>query len=277
MAIEKSKRPAEFGDFELAGWDARIAGYNDALGDVSRQTAAPMVEAARVKAGMHVLDVCCGPGMLTQAALERGARAVGLDFAANVVALAQSLVPRGEFRRGDAMALPFADGEFDAVICGYGVMHVPDPEKALREMVRVVRKGGRVALSVWDSTTANHGFGLVYAAARAHGRLEVPLPHGADFFQFSTDATMRAALADVGLANIETRLLPQTWRVKSAAHMLNGMVNGTVRASSMLSAQTPEAMTGIRDFIQRTIEGMRNPAGGFDVPLPALIGSGAKP
>jgi SAM-dependent methyltransferase len=277
MAIEKSKSPDEFRKFELAGWDTKIAGYDDALGPVSRQTVAPLLDAANVTAGIRVLDVCCGPGMLAQGAIERGAQADGLDFSESVVAYARERVPRGKFHRGDAMALPFDDDEFDAVVCSYGVMHVPDPEQALREMVRVARRGGRVALSVWESGTTDNGFGLVYAAVRAHGRLDVPLPHGPDFFQFSTDAKMRAACADVGLTRIETRVYPQNWHVGSAAMVLDGIVNGTVRASSLLRAQDADAVTGIQDFIRRAIDGYRNPAGGFDIPLPALIGGGTKP
>jgi SAM-dependent methyltransferase len=277
MAIEKSKSPTEFGDFELAGWDTNIAGYDRAFGAVSRQTVRPMLDAANVRPGMRVLDVCCGPGMLAQGAIERGAQATGLDFAAEVVALAKQLVPQGEFRRGDAMGLPFADNSFDTVVCGYGVMHVPDPEKALREMFRVVRPQGRVAISVWDNLTPNNGFGLIYAAVRAHGKLDVPLPHGADFFQFSTHEKMRAALSEPGLVAVETALFDQRWHVQSAQEVLDAMRNGTVRASSLLGAQSATATQEISRFIQRVLNDLPSAAGGFDVPLPALIGSGAKP
>ena len=74
------------------------------------------------------------------------------------------------------------------------MMHVPDAEQVLREMRRVVRPGGRIAVSVWDTQTPHNGFGLVYVAVRAHGNLNVPLPHGADFFQFGTVEKMHAAL-----------------------------------------------------------------------------------
>src|SRR6478735_1079172 len=108
VAIEKSNNPAAFLEFERAGWAANIAGYDDAFGPVSRQTVGPTLDAANLRSGMHLLDVCCGPGMLAQAAIERGARAVGLDFP-EVVELARRLVPGGEFQPGDAQALPFAD------------------------------------------------------------------------------------------------------------------------------------------------------------------------
>ena len=276
MAIEKSKSPDEFISFERAGWDANIAGYDHSFGPVSRQTVRPTLDAAAVSSGMRVLDVCTGPGMLVEAAIGRGAQATGLDFSHEVVELARRRVPAGEFRQGDAQSLPFPDNTFDAVVCGYGVMHIPEPERAMREMVRVVRPGGRVAISVWDSTTLNNGFGLIYAAVRAHGTLNIPLPHGPDFFQFSTEAKMRAALAEIGLTKLETALVDQRWNVKSASQYMDAMRGGTVRARAVLAGQTEAATIEIRGFFEQTLAGMANPDGGFDVPLPALVGSGAK-
>jgi ubiquinone/menaquinone biosynthesis C-methylase UbiE len=277
MAIEKSRNPAEFADFELAGWGANIAGYDQTFGRVSRQSVRPILDAAKVRSGMRVLDVCCGPGMLSQAAIGRGAYAIGLDFSAEVVDLARSLVPTGAFQRGDAQALQFPDNAFDAVVCGYGVIHVPEPEVALAEMFRVVCPGGRVAISVWDNTTPNNGFGLVYAAIRAHGKLDVPVPHGPDYFQFSTKEKMRAALTEIGFTKVETTFFDQQWHVESATQVLEALRKGTVRAGAVLAGQSETAMIGIHHFFEQTLNGLRNPVEGFDVPLPALIGSGAKP
>jgi ubiquinone/menaquinone biosynthesis C-methylase UbiE len=156
MPIEQSRDPQQFSAFELAGWDSNISGYDSAFGEVARQTVGSMLDAAHVTSGMRVLDVCCGPGMLSAGALDRGAEAVGLDFSVEAVELARKLVPKGRFERGDAQALPFPAGHFDAVLCGYGLMHLPEPAAALREILRVLRPGGRAALSVWDAT----GFGF---------------------------------------------------------------------------------------------------------------------
>ena len=274
MAIEKSNNPAEFLEFERAGWATNIAGYDDAFGPVSRQTVGPTLDAANVRSGMHLLDVCCGPGMLAQAAIERGASAVGLDFP-EVVELARRLVPGGEFKAGDAQVLPFVDDTFDAVVCGYGVMHLPDAEKAMREMLRVLRPGARAAISVWDSRTTNQ-FSLVYAAVRAHGNINVPLPHGADFFQFSTPEKMRAGLSEAGFVSVEATAFDQKWRVKSAQQVLDAIRDGTVRARALMAAQTDAAMVGIRQFFEQALDAMGSPEKGYDVPLSAIIGSGAK-
>ena len=160
MPIEQSRDPKQFSAFELSGWDTNISGYDSAFGAVARQTVRPMLDAARVTRGMRVLDVCCGPGMLAAGALERGAEATGLDFSLEAVELARRLVPNGRFEQGDAQALPFPAESFDAVLCGYGLMHLPEPAAALREMLRVLRPGGRAALSVWDASRLRFYLGL---------------------------------------------------------------------------------------------------------------------
>jgi SAM-dependent methyltransferase len=102
-------------------------------------------------------------------------------------------VPGAEFRQGDAQTLPFEADSFDSVVCGYGIIHVPEPQKALSEMRRVLKPGGCLAVSVWEAAKPGNGFGLLFGAIRKHGDLNVPLPHGPDFFQFSEPDKLKAA------------------------------------------------------------------------------------
>jgi SAM-dependent methyltransferase len=275
MVIERSKNPQDFVVFERAGWDEHIVGYDHAFGPVSRQTVRPTLDAARVSAGMRVLDVCTGPGMLAEAALQRGAIAVGLDFSAEVVDFARRRVPTAEFRRGDAQDLPFPNDSFDAVVCGYGIMHIPEPDLALREMLRVVRPGGRVALSVWDGSTPSSIFALIYAAVRAHGTIDVSLPHGPDFFQFGTLEKMQAALVEVGLIQVEAEAFAPIWHLDDASQAIDIILMGTVRASALLAAQSDTAATAIRHFLEEALNEFSNASGGLEVPLPVVIGNGA--
>ncbi len=276
MEIQKSNSPLEFLEFERSGWGAYMEGYNDTFAAVTRQTVQATLSAAEVDSGDRVLDLCCGPGMLSAAAVSMGASAVGLDFA-GVVALARKLVPGAEFLEGDATELPFPDNSFDAIVCGYGILHVPDPETAMREMLRVLRPGGRAAMSVWDNEVSPTGFGLVYKAVHDYANLDIPLPHGPNIFQFSTLEKMRDALSAVGFASIKTTSFAQSWHVKSGKQSLDAAHEGTVRTRAVLAAQTPEVIAKIGNAFEEGLAGMRTSDGGFNVPMPAIIGSGAKP
>lgn len=275
MLIEKSKSPVEYLDFERVGWDKHIASYNDAIGPVTRQTVQATLNAAQVGPGTRLLDICCGPGMLAEAATKRGAKAVGLDFP-GVVTLARKLVPAAEFQSGDALDLPFPDELFDAVVCGYGIMHVPDPEKGMQEMLRVLRPGGHAALTVWDNVP-NSGLSIVYHAVHDFADLNLDMPHGPSIFQFSALEKMRNALSGIGFANAEATIFSQTWRLKSAQQMLDAIYEGTVRTRAVLAAQTPNVIAKITAYIEAGIAGTRTADGTHNVPMPAIIGSGNKP
>jgi demethylmenaquinone methyltransferase / 2-methoxy-6-polyprenyl-1,4-benzoquinol methylase len=96
--------------------------------------------------GDRVLDACCGTGDLAVEAERRGGRVVGLDFSERMLERARRKSPAIEWIQGDALALPFADGEFDAATVGFGVRNLDDLELGLRELHRVLRPGGRLAV-----------------------------------------------------------------------------------------------------------------------------------
>jgi len=275
MPIEQSRDPKQFADFELAGWESNIAGYDTAFGAVARQTVEVMLDAARVTSGWRVLDVCCGPGMLADGASKRGAEATGLDFSVQAVDLASRLAPKARFKQGNAQSLPFPDASFDSVLCGYGLMQLPSPETALREMLRVLRPGGRVALSVWDATGV--GFTLVYEAIRARGKMNVALPHGPDFFQFGISERMVVALTEVGFTDAAAYSFSQDWHVANADRYIDSILSGTVRARAALTSQSGDAATDVRSYIASCLARFRRPTGELAVPMPAIIGSGTRP
>ena len=274
MPIEQSHDSKQFSAFELSGWDTNIRGYDSAFGAVARQTVEAMLDAAHVTRGTRVLDMCCGPGMLAAGALQHGAEAIGLDFAVAAVELARKLVPKGNFQQGDAQALPFPAASFNAVLCGYGLMHLPDPAAALREMLRVLRPGGRMAVSVWDAT--GFGFALVYEAVRARGSIDVALPHGPDFFQFGSPERMLAALVEAGFADVEAYSFKQDWHVANADRYIESILTGTVRARAVLAAQSDAAADGVRSYIADYLTRFQTATGELVVPMPAIIGSGAR-
>jgi len=96
--------------------------------------------------GDRVLDACCGTGDLAVEAERRGGRVVGVDFSERMLERARPKSGTIEWVQGDALSLPFADGEFDAATVGFGVRNLEDLERGLRELGRVLRPGGRIAV-----------------------------------------------------------------------------------------------------------------------------------
>jgi SAM-dependent methyltransferase len=117
------------------------------------QWAPRMADAAGITPGQHVLDVACGTGVLARTIAERvkpGGSVVGLDPNPGMLVVAARVSPDLEWQPGVAESLPYPDGSFDVVTCQFGLMFFADRTKALREMMRVLRPGGRLVVSVWD-------------------------------------------------------------------------------------------------------------------------------
>ena len=99
-----------------------------------------------VQPGDRVLDACCGTGDLALEAERQGGRVVGLDFSERMLERARRKSQTVEWLQGDLLALPFADESFDAATVGFGVRNVADLDLGLRELRRVLRPGGRLAV-----------------------------------------------------------------------------------------------------------------------------------
>lgn len=113
-----------------------------------------VLDAAGVEPGHRVLDVACGTGVLAREAAVRvgpAGRVAGVDPGRGMLTVARELAPNVEWREATAESLPYPEESFDAVVSQFGLMFFSDRSQALREMMRVLKPGGRLAVAVWDS------------------------------------------------------------------------------------------------------------------------------
>lgn len=270
MADTPKHDVAAFKAFEHDGWEHVALPYRDAYASLTTQSIASLLDAVNARPGTRLLDVACGPGDASAAAVARGAHATGVDFAAAMVAQASRLHPAIAFRVGDAESLPFPDASFDGVVINFGMLHFADPDRALAEAHRVLGPAGRLAFTVWAPPDRAIGFGLVYEAIERHGRLDVGLPEGPPFFRFADPEECRRSLVAAGFPRPEVRELPLRWRLPSADALFDAFWEGGVRTRGVLRAQTPAAIGAIRDAVAAAAERHAH-VGGVEFPMPAVM------
>jgi len=167
---QHNERPA-------AVWSAGGKDYNE----ISRGIADAIEHAVRRLSplpGERILDLSTGTGWTSRLVARRGATVTGVDIAEDLLQAARSMAASEglaiDYQLGDAEALPFETGSFDAVVSTFGVMFASRPEAAASELARVCRKGGRIALTTWlsDSTL----FGMFDVMRRYMPPPPVPAP-----------------------------------------------------------------------------------------------------
>ncbi len=181
------------------------AAYERYMGVWSRLVGEQFLDWLAAKPGLRWLDVGCGNGAFTEMIVERFAPASvsGVDPAEGQLAFARTraALRAADFRQGDAMALPHADGSFDVAVMPLVIFFVPNPAKGVAEMVRVVRPGGLVTAYAWDMLGGGFPYHALQAEMRALGfaPLKPPSPEA------STEEALRDLWSGAGLIAIETR------------------------------------------------------------------------
>jgi ubiquinone/menaquinone biosynthesis C-methylase UbiE len=261
--------------FEHAGWQRAAAEYDATFARASAPFVDGLLDAAGASAGMRVLDLCCGTGVVTAAAAERGADVIGLDFSSAMLAEARRRHPHLRFEEGDAEALPYADASFDAAVSNFGIHHVPRPERAVGEALRVLRPGGRFAFTTWAAPDQNIAWRLLFDAIRAHGDLNAANtpPSGGNL---GRPEAVRALLDTTGFAKTSVETVRREWHVKDGRELVAALAGGTVRTAALIAAQPSASLPAIEVAVAEAAAPYRR-VDGFAVPIVALLGHGVKP
>jgi ubiquinone/menaquinone biosynthesis C-methylase UbiE len=254
-----------------------------------REMFAPITEAliaeARISRGSAVLDLATGPGEPALAIAEfvgREGKVVGVDVVAEMVEAARREADRRKLRNvsfavAPADALPSENDSFDAVVSRFGIMFFPAPVLAVREMLRVLKPGGKIALAVWHFAERNPFHYTLSRAVEHYVESPAPAEDAPDAFRYAAPGKLRAVLSEAGAAEVSERLLQFSIRAKvSLEEFWTLRSEMTERLRSALAKLPREQMAEVK---REAIEALRAYSGDHGVSLPAevLIVSGRKP
>jgi ubiquinone/menaquinone biosynthesis C-methylase UbiE len=222
-----------------------------------------LVEVAGAQPGERVLDIACGTGIVARTAARRvgtGGTVVGLDVSAPMLDAARAAAAGEglsiEWREGSAMKLPFSDTEFDLALCQQGLQFFPDRPASLREMHRVLRPGGRLALSVWRPIGGSPGFAVLAEALSHHIGPEAGALMTSGPFGLSQAEDLRALIAGADFREITIRPAVKTLRYPSPDEFVRRYVAGSALAGPVTAASDDaraallaEVTAGLRPYV----------------------------
>ena len=193
------------------GWDLAAASYEPLWRTQLATAEQELIRHAALASGERVLDVACGTGATAveaaAAVADRG-RVTGVDLSGRMIGAARARaadlgVDNATFARMDAERLELPDGAFDVVLCALGLMYVPDPARAIFEMRRVLRPGGRLVAVVWGDRSLC-GWSPLFSIIDGEVETEVcPL-----FFRLGENETLAELCTEASFDVVFTRRMP---------------------------------------------------------------------
>ena len=235
-----------------------------------------VAEAAGIKPGENVLDVACGTGVLALAARERvglKGTVVGLDANADMLMVASRKSTEIDWLEGKAEILPFMDQSFDAVVSQFGLMFFDDQPAAFREMMRVLKPGGRIAVAVCDALDHSPGYAAFARLLRKLFGERVAEAFRAPFVLGDAEKLLAITKA-AGISGAEVRQYTGSVRFASITSLVSTeracvWTLGGILDDAQFDRLLKESETALKPYIQKDSTIM------FD--MPALIVTADKP
>lgn len=264
-----------FDAYERAQWAGQATAYEGSFAALCAHPAGALLDAAAVGAGDWLLDAGTGTGTVAGLGCARGARVTGVDAEPSMIDMARQRVPGAEFRQAQLPRLPFADANFDAAVANFVVNHVGDPLAAVRELGRVVRRGGRVAVTIWPypPPPAQQLWASIFSAAGVERPADLPRVSPELDFSRTPDGLL-GLLRSAGL--IEARCETITWHHRTTAEAWwSGPASGVSAHGAVLRRQTPVTVERVRAEFDRQTAAYRDGGGLLALPTAALLGTAA--
>ena len=211
------------------GWDVAAAAYDVAWRDNLRAVHVAMFEMVALEPGERVLELACGSGFATfQAAklVQGSGHILATDISAEMVKLVQARAKQLGFNhvsaeRREAENLDLSAIDFDAALCALGLMYLPEPRKALNEMYRALKPGGRAVAAVWGERR-NCAWADIFPIVDSVVQSEVcPL-----FFALGTGDSLAEDFKSAGFTSVETRRLSTVLEFASEESLLAAIIEG---------------------------------------------------
>lgn len=261
----------DFSKLEYEGWQRVANLYKDVWASLTKKFIEPLLNAAGVNKGMKVLDVACGPGIVSEKILERKALPTGIDFSHEMIMQAKASLPGIDFYEGDAQQLPFEDESFDCVVMNFGMLHLPQPLQAMKEACRVVRKNGEFAFTVW-AASKSRAAAVMNAAKEKFADMNVPMPAAPPYDFFESRQNSQSFLSKAGFdpGTIHYEIVNVKWLVPTAGFLFEAELNAGVRNAAFLRQQSPEVLKNIRQAVEKSMEEFKV-NDGYELPFTACI------
>lgn len=240
-------------DVAATGWKKWWPVFEHAAQHVSDR----LVELAGIKPGARVLDIATGNGEpAVTAARKVGAagRVVATDQSAGMLAIARERaaalgLTNIDFHESDAEALAIQERDFDAVVCRWGLMFMPDLVGALRGLHARLAAGGRLATSVWSTADKVPMITLGADAVRKLAGLPPPPPGAFDPLRLADTSILQGALLEAGFKDVSIERLPVTFEFESATAFTGFRAEVAAPFRALLERQTQEMRGRILDAV----------------------------
>ena len=259
------------------GWSQGAPSYDELFAPFTGAYADDAIRLLNVTEHDRVLDVAAGSGAFTTRAAERGASVLATDFAPGMLQVLDALVAERQLTKVttammDGQALDVEDNAFDVAASMFGLIFFPDLDAGMREMARVVRPGGRLAISSWDL----QGFGMLAMIGRAIVTVapEVELPTRVPLWaRLGAPDTLSASLTAAGWADVAIHTVDHPLVIPDPVAFFHRLGEWSIPARAILARIPEDSHAAAAEAFAAEVAA----SGGDRITTAALIGTGIAP
>lgn len=224
-----------------------------------------MMEMAAVQPGQHVLDIAAGAGEQSITAAKKvgpSGRVIATDISPNILSFAQKMakdagVNNIETRVMDGEKLTLGDATFDTVISRVGLIYFPDQHKALQEMWRVLKNGGRVAAIVYSTPERNKFFSVPVSIIRSRAKLPPPAPGQPGPFSLGAPGVIEKLFERAGFRNVSSALVDSPVVLPSAKICVQFEKQSFGALHQMMSSLVEEEKQAVWEEIEQELKNLK--------------------